>query len=107
MGGSSSFGRREKAVALLKRTQRGHPDDFWVNFDLGKELMLSGKPEEAVRFFAVAGGVRPRSGLALENLGTALQQSGQFSEAAETFRQLIRLQPNDAFAHVSLGSARL
>jgi tetratricopeptide (TPR) repeat protein len=101
----SSLGRREKAVALLRRTQRAHPDDFWVNADLGRELMASGKPDEAVRFFAVAGGVRPRSGLALENLGKALQQSGQFTEAAETFRQLIGLQSDDALAHVSLGCA--
>jgi eukaryotic-like serine/threonine-protein kinase len=99
----ASLGRREKAVALLRRTQRAHPDDFWVNADLGKELMASGKPDEAVRFFAVAGGVRPRSRIALDNLGKALEQSGQFTEAAETFRQLIGLQPDDAFAHVSLG----
>jgi serine/threonine-protein kinase len=100
----SSLGRREKAVALLRRTQRAHPDDFWVNADLGKELMECGKPEEAVRFFAVASGVRPQSGFALENLGKALQLSGQLTEAAETFRQLIRLQTDDAFAHVSLAS---
>ena len=99
----SSLGRRVKAIALLRRTQRAHPDDFWVNADLGRELMFDGKPEEAVRFFAVAGGIRPRSGLALENLGKALQQSGQFTEAAETFRQLIGLQPDDAHAHIALG----
>jgi serine/threonine-protein kinase len=101
----SSLGRREKAIALLRRTQRAHPDDFWVNADLGRELMASGKPDEAVRFFAVAGGVRPRSRIALENLGKALDQSGQFKEAAETFRQLIALQPEDPLAHVLLGCA--
>jgi tetratricopeptide (TPR) repeat protein/tRNA A-37 threonylcarbamoyl transferase component Bud32 len=103
----SSLGRREKAIALLRRTQRAHPDDFWVNADLGKELLSAGEPDEAVRFFAVAGGIRPRSGLALEKLGDALQQSGRFAEATETLRQLVVLEPDDAHAHVALGSLLL
>ena len=56
------LGRRDTAIALLRRAQASHRDDFWVNADLGRELMASGRPEEAVRFFAVAAGVRPRAG---------------------------------------------
>ena len=63
------FGRRDTAIALLRRAQASHRDDFWVNADLGRELLASGRPEEAVRFFAVAAGIRPRSGLALRGLG--------------------------------------
>jgi serine/threonine-protein kinase len=100
----ASMQRREMAIALLRRTQRAHPDDFWVNADLGRELMFSGQPDAAVRFFAVAVGVRPQSGLALYSLGTALQRSGQLTEAADTFRRLIALRPDDAHARVSLGT---
>ncbi len=101
------LGRRETAIALLRRAQASHRDDFWVNADLGRELMASGRPDEAVRFFAVAASVRPRSGIALSGLGKSLLLSGQPAEAADVFRELTRLRPEDALAHVALGSALL
>jgi serine/threonine protein kinase/Flp pilus assembly protein TadD len=101
------FGRKETAVALLRRAQASHRDDFWVNADLGSELMASGRPDEAIQFFAVATGVRPRSGLALSGLGKALFLGGQSKEAAEIFRELTRLKPEDALGRVALGSSLL
>jgi serine/threonine-protein kinase len=100
-------GRQDLAVGLLRRAQRAHPDDFWVNADLGRELMRSGKPDEAARFFSVAVGVRPKSALALAELASALHRSGQFEEAIDFFRQGIALRPGDAHAHISLGAALL
>ena len=87
--------------------ESSHRDDFWVNADLVRELMATGLAEEAVRFFTVAAGVRPRSGLALSGLGKALLMSGQPEEAADTFREVTRLRPDDALAHVALGTALL
>ena len=101
------LGRRDTAIALLRRAELSHRDDFWVNADLGRELLASGRPEEAVRFFAVAAGISPRSGLALSGLGKALLQGGQPSEAADILREVTRLRPDDALAHVALGSAFL
>ena len=103
----SSLGRREMAIALLRHTQAAHPDDFWVNADLGRELFDSGRQDEAVRFFAVAVGIRPRSDLALRFLGRALQFSGQLAESADTFRRMIALRPDDARARVELGAVLL
>jgi serine/threonine-protein kinase len=103
----SSLGRGSIAVSLLRRAQRLHPDDFWVNADLGRELLTSGRPEEAVRFYAVAVGIRPRSVLALGFLGRALQQSGQLGESAETFRRMVVIRPDDAQARVQLGAVLL
>ena len=101
------FGRRDTAIALLRRAQASHRDDFWVNADLGRELMASNRPEEAVRFYAVAAGVRPQSPLALGGLGRAILLSGQPAEAADLFRQWTRLRPEDPLSHVALGSALL
>jgi eukaryotic-like serine/threonine-protein kinase len=100
----SSFGRRDMGIDLLRRTQQTHPEIFWVNADLARQLMDSNRPDDAVRFFAVARGIRPRSALALKGLGKALQLSGRLEESADTFRQLVRLQPHDAHAHVFLGA---
>ena len=101
------LGRRDQAISLLRRAQASHRDDFWVNADLGRDLMLSGRPEEAVRFFAVAASVRPKSGVALDGLGKSLLLSGQPTEAADVFGELKRLRPDDALARVALGSALL
>jgi tetratricopeptide (TPR) repeat protein/tRNA A-37 threonylcarbamoyl transferase component Bud32 len=101
------LGRRDTAVTLLRRAQASHRDDFWVNADLGRELLASARFDEAVRFFAVATGVRPGSRLALSGLGKALLLSGQPAEAADIFRELTRLRPDDALARVALGSSLL
>jgi serine/threonine-protein kinase len=103
----AALGRRDLALTLLRRAQLSHRADFWVNADLGRELVASGRPEEAVRYYAVAAGVRPRSWLALRGLGRALLQSGQPVEAGDVLHEVNRLRPDDALAHVALGSACL
>lgn len=106
-GALAVLGRRELAIALLRRAQPLHRDDFWVNADLGRELLVAGRAEDAVRYFDVAAGVRPRSGLALRGLARALLRSGQPAEASDRFREVTRLRPDDALSHVALGSALL
>src|SRR5262249_2093210 len=39
---------------LLRRAQERHPEDFWLNFDLGKALQEGKKPGEAVGFYRAA-----------------------------------------------------
>jgi serine/threonine-protein kinase len=34
-----SLGKKEAAISLLRRAQRAHPDDFWINYDLARSLM--------------------------------------------------------------------
>ena len=67
-------GSKETATSLLRRAQRAHPDDFWINYDLARSLMGAGQPDEAVRFFSAAVAIRPRSELALRSLGEALRR---------------------------------
>ncbi len=101
------LGRRNMAIDLLRQAQASHRDDFWVNADLGRELTAANRSEDAVRFYAVASGVRPQSPLALSGLGKSLLLSGQAAEAADLFREWTRLRPEDPLAHVALGSALL
>ena len=70
-------GSKETATALLRRAQRAHPDDFWINHDLARSLMGSGQPDEAVRFYSAAVAIRPRSQLALRGLREALRAAGR------------------------------
>lgn len=73
------FGKKEKeaATALLRRAQRAHPDDFWINYDLARSLMGTGRPDEAARFFTAAVAIRPGSELARRSLREALRAAGR------------------------------
>jgi serine/threonine-protein kinase len=72
-----SLGDKERAAALLRRAQRAHPDDFWINCDLASSLKGAGQPDEAVRFYTAALAIRPRSQLALRGLREALRAAGR------------------------------
>ncbi len=76
------LGDIEPATALLRRAQRAHPEDFWINHDLARSLLSAGQPEEAARFYEAAVALRPRSELALVGLGEALRAAGRTEEAA-------------------------
>jgi eukaryotic-like serine/threonine-protein kinase len=80
------LGEREKESALLRRAQRAHPEDFWINFDLARSLMGAGRPEEAARFYTAAVAIRPRSELALRGLREALRAAGRSDWAAADLR---------------------
>lgn len=75
------LGERETEASLLRRAQRAHPDDFWINHDLARSLMGAGKPQEAVGFYSAALAVRPQSEFVLVALGEALRAAGRTDEA--------------------------
>ncbi len=94
----------ELAISLLGRAQRIHPDDFWLNADLARQLLRTGRLDEAIRFYSVAVAIRPRSGIAQNGLADALHRGGRLDEAAATLRRAIRLRPDDVFANIRLGA---
>ncbi len=99
----SSLGSRKRAINLLRRAQLAHPDDFWINMDLGRELWTSSQHDEAGRFFSAAVAIRPRSSLAHRSLGSSLEKAGRLDEAVATLEHAIRSRPDDAHAHDALG----
>jgi eukaryotic-like serine/threonine-protein kinase len=101
------LGSRDLAISLLRRTQRAHPNDFWVNCDLAKRLAHTGQLDEAIRFFSVALAVRPRSEMALNDLGDALYKSDRLEESAATFRRSLALGRDNPWAHAYLGMISL
>jgi tetratricopeptide (TPR) repeat protein len=97
--------RPPQAVKLMRRAQRQHPGDFWVNHDLGMALRTTAPPEgnEAVRFLTVAAALRPESPGANYNLGLALQDAGRKDDAILSFQKARALDPKYAMAHYGLG----
>jgi Flp pilus assembly protein TadD len=97
----------EQTVAVLKRLQQRHPDDFWANHELGFCLARLQPPrlEEAIRYYIAAVALRPHSPGARLNLGIAFSDKGLYDEAIAELHEAIRLKPNYAEAHSNLGTA--
>ena len=87
----------EAARALLHEAQQHHPEDFWINFQLGY-LLQEQRPQEAVGFLRAAVASRPESSQAHIMLGRALHDAGDTDGAVAAFRKAIRLNPNRAGA---------
>jgi serine/threonine protein kinase/Flp pilus assembly protein TadD len=100
-------GERGPLLALLRESQRRHPDDFWSNMRLGLLLFHSQnrKLDEAVRFFTAALAIRPQSAGAHLNLGAALLEKGDIDGAIAECRLAIQFQDDYADAYMGLGNA--
>jgi serine/threonine-protein kinase len=96
----------EDAIAFLRRAQRRHPHDLWVNFYLLMFCATSKPPrgEEARQYAAVLTALRP------EHPGTHRLQAdllmflGEYEEACVARAEVVRLQPS-AENFVELGIA--
>jgi Tfp pilus assembly protein PilF/tRNA A-37 threonylcarbamoyl transferase component Bud32 len=93
------------AVPLLRAAQARHPDDFWLNFELGGALHEAKQWDEAVGHYRAALALRPRSSAVHDNLGATLYVRGRLAEAIGHYEQALRLDPKSAEAHCNLGHA--
>jgi serine/threonine protein kinase/Tfp pilus assembly protein PilF len=101
--------KRNAAAALdvVRRAQRRHRGDFWLNYDLAMALRSHKppQPDEALRFAMAAVAIRPESPGAQMNLGVALGDKGELDESITCYRQAIVLKPDFAEAHNNIGTA--
>jgi serine/threonine protein kinase/Flp pilus assembly protein TadD len=97
---------RPEVWDVLGEAQRRHPDDFWLNTDLGLHLqeVRPRRSSEAVGYFRTALALRPESPGAWLNLGTALDDAGRPDEALAAHERAIRLNPGYAAAHNNRGT---
>jgi len=95
-----------QAEAFLRNAQRRYPGDFWLNHILFIccKTKRPSQPEDAVRFAALAVGLRPTSVDAHFDLGSALQDSGKLDEAIAEFREVIAISKDLAEAHKYIGN---
>jgi serine/threonine-protein kinase len=103
-----SAGQVPDALAVLRQAQRRFPGDFWLNFELGYELVVAlqpPRPDEAVGYFRAAVAVRPTSAVAHNELGAALQEKGDQDAAIIEFQKAIELDPTWSASYANLGNA--
>jgi serine/threonine-protein kinase len=97
-----------QAVSLLQQAQRQYPADLWINDALGWYCSTTLKPpqyDEAVRFYAAAQVVRPRSPGRRIALGRALLKKGSSPEAFAQFSKAIEMDPQSVPAWEAQGLA--
>jgi tetratricopeptide (TPR) repeat protein/serine/threonine protein kinase len=97
----------DAALRILREARYLHPEDFWLNFELGHALDLQEDREGAIRFYTAAVAIRPDSAVAHNNLGIVLYTQKKLVEAVDTFHKAIEIDPQYAFAYTHLGHARL
>jgi tetratricopeptide (TPR) repeat protein len=92
-------GRLDDAVrkTLLREAQHEHPDDFWINFQLGWDDYSSEKNlNECIRFFTASVTARPGNAPARYFLADALRQAGRLEECLAEYRKAAELAGNDS-----------
>jgi tetratricopeptide (TPR) repeat protein/serine/threonine protein kinase len=101
------LGINEDGLAVMRKAQQKYPGDFWINHQLGYYCshMKSPRRDEAVSFYRVAVGLRPKSSAAHNNLGAALYAQKKLDEAVAAYRKAIELQRDNAAAYNNLGNA--
>jgi serine/threonine protein kinase/Tfp pilus assembly protein PilF len=94
------------AVDFLRKAQQRHPDDFWINNQLGFYLgqLKPPRPGQALAFYRAALALRPENPGAHINVGLTLNDLGDFAGAEAEYREAIRLMPEYAEAHNDLGA---
>ncbi|HEV3260245.1 MAG TPA: protein kinase, partial [Gemmataceae bacterium] len=80
----------EEALALLRAAQLRHPEDYWINLQLGG-IFMKERPGEAVGYYRAAVASRPESSQAYIMLGRALHDSGDTDGAIAAFTKAIPL----------------
>ena len=94
----AALGRHAEAREEFLRTLAVNPWDVALNEDVGKALLLSDDPENALIVFQRARAQRPRSARIHAWIGRALLLQGRPDEAEEAVRIALSLGPQDAGA---------
>jgi protein O-mannosyl-transferase len=100
-------GYHQLAMAEFERIKVLRPESKKVYFYLGYMQVMLGDFPRAVDNFRLYTTQYPNDPEGLNNLGTALVNSGRPGQALEPLERALRLQPKHAGAYVSLGFAHL
>ncbi len=105
-GALTDGGDQARAEQVLRRAGELHPDDFWVNFELGR-LLVRANPslpsEDAVRYTAISVALRPKIAAARVNLGVALGKTTRYDDAIKQFRIALSIDPQNVMAQPTWG----
>ena len=79
----------EEAKRILEVGYASSPDDFWINYEMGRCLTRRAESQEAIGFARAAVALRPESAGASWSLAIALADAGQTEESDSVFESLL------------------
>jgi tetratricopeptide (TPR) repeat protein len=94
------------AQSVLHAGHLRHPDDLWINYELGKlhlRRMTPSQPQAAVAYFRAALASRPESSGVRVWLAEALIALQQLDEAVEILKWAVESNPQCGWGHQLLG----
>jgi tetratricopeptide (TPR) repeat protein len=91
------------AATLYEQALRVNPFSDAAERNLGIDLFLLGKTEEAEKHLLRSYELNPRSALTVFYLGALLEKRGNVEEAEQLYRSALELDPTLRFPHVNLG----
>ena len=104
-------GDQDLAIEILRRAQRDHPNDFWINHALGNFLKhpQTRHPQfvESINYWTAAVSLRPQSAWAHLCLAESLLLAGRLDDSTAVSRKAIELKPDFAEAYHNLGNILL
>src|SRR5208337_2182569 len=97
-------GAMMEALDFLRKAQRLHPGDFWLNHDLAWYLCYLQPPrkDEGLGFVRIALALRSDSPKVLLALGWQLHFNGATDDGIAALRRAIKLDPNFVRLHFIL-----
>jgi serine/threonine protein kinase/Flp pilus assembly protein TadD len=104
------FGEGSRAIDVLRSAQQRHPNDFWLNHELGYWLMQdepvpAADAADAVGYFRAALVLRPDNAAVMTHLGNALRVRGDLDGAVFAYHRALALRPDLAGVHGNLGTS--
>ena len=102
-----AFGTRWRRLGgdptgFLERVQRQHPDDFWVNFELGI-VLAERDPTSAIGYCRAAQALRPDAAVVQTMLGYEFRNLGQLDNAIQYCERAVQIDPNHSLGWNQLG----
>ena len=91
-------------ISLLERALVAAPDHGIIHQELGRELLVQGRSQEALVHLERAVEISPRKVKALIFLAEAKRQAGLPAEAIALYEQALTIQPGNAYAHNNLAA---
>jgi serine/threonine-protein kinase len=91
-----------RAEAVLRRAERLHPDDVWINYDLARALEKLARRDEAIRYYTAARSLRRETA---HELAHTLEAKGEGDEALAILEDLRQQRPDSGRHLGCLGRA--
>lgn len=93
----------KNSITLFERALRVTADNYVIHNNLGFELAMLGRVDEAIRHYRAALRINPEFELCHINLGSALFSQGKQAESFAYYQSVLKAKPDFAGVHHNLG----